>query len=274
MRRTTEFKQMVMGAGSYPATPPPGRGDRSVPVHLRLLGTGDAFGTGGRFQTCFHLQVGGESLLLDCGASSLIALRRSGLDPSAIGAVALTHLHGDHFGGIPFLVLDGQFSHRERPLVVAGPPGLRDRVERAMEVLFPGSSEVERDFPVAFVEYEARRPVRVGPATVEPYPVAHRSGAPAFALRVRAEDRVLAYSGDSEWDESLVEVSRDADLFVCEAYSFDKRIKNHLDHATLERHRDRLRCRRVVLTHMGREMLANRDRAAFECAEDGMSFEL
>jgi ribonuclease BN (tRNA processing enzyme) len=243
-------------------------------VRLRLLGTGDAFGTGGRFQTCFHLEHGEGSLLVDCGASSLIALKRAGLDPSSIGAVLLTHLHGDHFGGIPFLVLDGQFAHRELPLVVAGPAGVRDRVERAMEVLFPGSTEIEREFAVTFVEYAARRPARVGPAEVLPYPVPHRSGAEAFALRVRIDGRVLACSGDCEWDESLVQASRDADLFVCEAYSFDKRIKNHLDHRTLERHRGRLRARRIVLTHMGPEMLANLDRAAFECGRDGMTIEL
>jgi ribonuclease BN (tRNA processing enzyme) len=64
---------------------------------------------------------------MDCGASSLIAMRRFGVDPSAIDAVILSHLHGDHFGGVPFLILDGQFTRRTRPLVVAGPPGLEAR---------------------------------------------------------------------------------------------------------------------------------------------------
>lgn len=261
---------MPPGPPLHPGAPlPPGS-----PLRLRLLGTGDAFGTGGRFQTCFHLQGPDWMLLVDCGATSLVALRRAGLDPSEVGTVLLTHLHGDHFGGIPFLVLDGQFAHRRLPLVVAGPAGVRDRVERTMEALFPGSTEVEREFEVAFVEYSARRPVRIGPVEVVPYPVPHRSGAEAFALRILVEGRVLACSGDGEWDESLVEASRDADLFVCEAYSFDKRIKNHLAHLDLERNRGRLRARRILLTHMGREMLANLDRAAFEPAEDGASIEL
>jgi ribonuclease BN (tRNA processing enzyme) len=44
--------------------------------------------------------------------------------------VFVSHLHGDHFGGLPFLILDGQFSGRTEPLTVAGPPGTADRLAR------------------------------------------------------------------------------------------------------------------------------------------------
>ena len=82
-------------------------------VRIQFLGSGDAFGSGGRFQTCFHLSGPSEPILIDCGASSLIALKRAGLDPSEIGCVLLTHLHGDHFGGLPFL------SRSVRPVLLA-----------------------------------------------------------------------------------------------------------------------------------------------------------
>ena len=75
---------------------------------VRFLGTGDAFASGGRFQTCIMLETNQERVLLDCGASSLIPIKRAGIDPNEISLVLITHLHGDHFGGLPFLVLDGQ----------------------------------------------------------------------------------------------------------------------------------------------------------------------
>ena len=74
-------------------------------IEVQFLGSGDAFGSGGRFQTCVLLSSADGQLLLDCGASSLIAMKRLGIDPSTIEAVVLTHLHGDHFAGIPFLIL-------------------------------------------------------------------------------------------------------------------------------------------------------------------------
>jgi ribonuclease BN (tRNA processing enzyme) len=236
---------------------------------LTFVGSGDAFGSGGRFQTCLHLSDGAEALLLDCGASSLVAMRRAGVDPGGVGGVLLSHLHGDHFGGLPFLVLDGQFTRRTRPLVVAGPPGTRARVEAAMEVLFPGSTAVPRRFETVFVELAPRTPTPVGPARVTAFPVEHASGAPPYALRVAWHGRTVAYSGDTEWTDALVDAAREADVFVCEAYTFETPRRYHLDYRTLAAHRARLGCRRLVLTHMGPEMLARRAEADAECAEDG-----
>jgi len=243
-------------------------------MEVRFLGSGDAFGSGGRFQACIHVRAAETEFLLDCGASSLVAMRRFGVDPSRIDAVLLSHLHGDHFGGLPFLVLDGQFRRRTRPLMVAGPPGVEARVRAAMEVLFPGSSTVERRFAVEFVELAAGQSRPLGPLTVTGFGVVHPSGAPPLALRVACAGKVVAYSGDTEWTEALIDVARDADLFVCEAYAFDRRVKYHLDYRTLAEQRGRLGCRRLVLTHMSDDMLARLPLPGVESAEDGMVLEV
>ena len=109
-------------------------------VTVTFAGSGDAFGSGGRYQACIHLrQASRVPVLLDCGATSLSALRSLGLDPGEIGTVFVSHLHGDHFGGLPFLILDGQFTRRTSPLTVAGPPGTGERLRQTMEAMFPGS---------------------------------------------------------------------------------------------------------------------------------------
>ena len=93
-------------------------------MRLTIVGSGDAFGSGGRFNTCFLLETSKAKLLVDCGASSLVALKALGIDPNGIDGIVLSHLHGDHFGAIPFLLLDAQFlADRDRPLLIAGPPG-------------------------------------------------------------------------------------------------------------------------------------------------------
>jgi ribonuclease BN (tRNA processing enzyme) len=239
-------------------------------LRLRFLGSGDAFGSGGRFQACLCLDGPADRVLIDCGATSLVAMKRAGIDPNSIGTVLLSHLHGDHFGGVPFLVLDGQFRRRGRPLTVAGPPGTRERVVSAMEVLFPGSSRADRRFHTELVEVEAGTATAIGAMTVTGFPVEHASGAPAYALRIEWAGRTIAYSGDTEWCEGLVDAARNADLFVCEAYTFERPVRYHLDHATLARHLDRIGARRVILTHLGPEMLARRNEAAVECANDGL----
>ena len=243
-------------------------------VSIRFLGSGDALGSGGRFQACIQVKSGATNALLDCGTSSLIAMKRDGVDPSEIDAVVVSHLHGDHFGGLPFLILDGQFSRRTRPLLIAGPPGIEKRVRQAQEALFPGSSKVVQKFDVTFSALEDRSPAAIGSLTVTPFTVVHASGAPAFALRIRCDDKTIAYSGDTEWTDALVEVASGSNLFICEAYFFDKQVKFHLDYQTLMSHRSELDTKRLVLTHLGPDMLAHVDDIDAECATDGLAVEL
>jgi ribonuclease BN (tRNA processing enzyme) len=239
-------------------------------VQVRFLGSGDAFGSGGRFQTCILVESGSTRALIDCGASSLIAMKRDGVDPGAIDAILLSHLHGDHFGGIPFLLLDAQFSRRTRPLVVAGPPGLEERIVTTMEALFPGSSRTPRRFDLQFVELAERISHPLGALAVTAFGVAHASGAPSYALRLVLDGAVIAYSGDTEWTDALLAAAAGSDLFICEAYFFEKQVKYHLDYRTLAGHRPRLDCRRLVLTHMSAEMLDRRAEVDADCAEDGL----
>jgi ribonuclease BN (tRNA processing enzyme) len=236
---------------------------------VTFLGSGDAFGSGGRFQTCILIDCTTTRFLLDCGASSLIAMKKQGVDPATISTILVTHLHGDHFAGIPFLLLDAQFSKREAPLVIAGPPGIQTRVREAMEVLFPKSSETTPRFPLAFVELPPSTPSQLESLRVTPEPVVHFCGAPPYALRIECEGRTIAYSGDTEWTDALVSVATGVDLFICEAYFFAKKMKFHLDYQSLVEHKARLGCKRVVLTHMSDDMLRRLPEVQAEWAEDG-----
>jgi len=239
-------------------------------LNVRFLGSGDAFGSGGRFQACIYVRSEAAGFLIDCGASSLIAMRRFGVNPSLVDSILLTHLHGDHFGGLPFFLLEAQLiSRRTRPLVVAGPPGLATRIREAMEVLFPGSSRTQQKFTTEFVELCDQTPTALGSLLVTPYSVIHPSGAPAYALRIECGGKVIAYSGDTEWTDSLIQAAQGADLFICEAYFFEKRIKYHLDYQTVMEHRRELGCRRLILTHMNDDMLGRLQGTDTECAEDG-----
>jgi len=78
------------------------------------------------------VRSGDEHLLADCGATSLTALKAQGIDPGSVTGVVITHLHGDHFGALPFLILDGQFRRRTAPLTILGSPGIRERLPAAM----------------------------------------------------------------------------------------------------------------------------------------------
>src|SRR5229473_2400341 len=217
-------------------------------MQVRFVGCGDALGSGGRFNTCFHITGARVNFLIDCGASSLPAMKRLGIARDDIDLILITHFHGDHFGGLPFLLIDAQFENSSKT---------KQRFDLSVIALKPGETR-------AF-----------GAVNVTPFPVVHgESGGPFLAYRVEAEGRVIAYSADTEWTETLVPLARDADLFIAEAYYYERIVKNHLSLKTLEAHLPEIKPKRLILTHMSDDMLARLDTLDHTAANDGMIVEL
>ncbi|MCC6475162.1 MAG: MBL fold metallo-hydrolase, partial [Burkholderiales bacterium] len=206
---------------------------------------------------------------IDCGATSLIGLKRDGIDRNAIETILISHFHADHFGGLPFFVLDAQLvAKRKTPLRVIGPRGVEARFRAARDVAFP--SAVEPRFALSFDEIAPGETIAFGSASVSAFGVVHTEAAgPCLGFRVAAGDKTLAFSGDTEWTDALIDIGRDADLFVCEGYTRDKKVRHHLDLAALERQLPNIAPRRLVLTHMSDDMLASRAGLPYETAYDG-----
>jgi ribonuclease BN (tRNA processing enzyme) len=244
-------------------------------MQLRFIGCGDAFGSGGRDNTCFHVTGSHVNFLIDCGASSLPALKRQGIARDDIDLILITHFHGDHFGGLPFVLLDAQFTRRTRPLVIAGPEGIQTRLSQVMEAMFENSSRTKQRFDLSVVALGPEATRSFGAVNVTPFPVVHgESGGPFLGYRVEAEGRVIAYTADTEWTEMLIPLGRDADLLIAEAYTCDRLIKNHLSLKTLEAHLSDIKPKRLVLTHMSDDMLGRLDTLGYAAASDGMVVEL
>ncbi len=243
-------------------------------MQLRFVGCGDAFGSGGRQNTCFHVTGERVNFLIDCGATTLPALKRLDIARDEIDLILITHFHGDHFGGLPFLLLDAQFTRRSRPLVIAGPQGIETRLAQVMEALFEHSSKTRQKFELSVVALKPGETRSFGAVDVTPLSVVHgESGGPFLAYRVEAEGRVIAYSADTEWTETLIPLGRDADLFIAEAYTYDRMVKNHLSLKTLEAHLTEIKPKRLVLTHMSDDMLGRLDTLDYAAASDGLVVE-
>lgn len=241
---------------------------------ITFLGSGDAFGSGGRFQACILIDCAGNRMLLDCGASSLIAMKKFGVDPNSINFILISHLHGDHFGGIPFFILDAQFSNRTIPLTIAGPTGAEARVKKSMEVLFARSSETRRKYKIEYLEVLPGAHCELGSYRIAAVHAIHPTGAPSYAYRIEGNGRIIGYSGDTEWTDDLVKISDGADAFICESFFFEKRAHYHINYKFLLEKRTQLGCKRIILTHLGIEMLQRLTEIQMECAEDGMVIEL
>lgn len=205
-------------------------------MRFQFIRSGDAFGSGGRFNTCFHVTGSQTNFMIDCGALSLIALKAGKIALNRIQTIFITHFHADHFGGIPFFMLNAQFFPKRRePLTIAGSQGLVEWYERVMETAFPGTSATKPRFEPSLVELEPGIKTIVEGITVRPLRVKHGNlGGLFFAYRFEAEGRSIAYTGDTEWTDELIKAGAGVDLFIAEAYFYDKKVRLHLDFKPLK----------------------------------------
>jgi ribonuclease BN (tRNA processing enzyme) len=244
-------------------------------MQLHFIGSGDAFGSGGRLNTCFHVVGNAANFLIDIGASSLIGIKDQGVKHNDIKTIFITHFHADHFGGLPFFMLNAQFSHRTEPLTIAGPAGLSKWYEQTMETAFVGSSKTKPKFDHTLVELRPGQRTSIDDVVVTPYQAVHgEPGGPFLAYRFEVEGRTIAYTGDTEWTEDLVCAGFEVDVFIAEAYFFEKKVKLHLDVDTLRQNLDRVRPKRLVLTHMSDDVLSRMSWLPYETAFDGLVIEL
>jgi ribonuclease BN (tRNA processing enzyme) len=241
-------------------------------VTVRFVGSGDSFGSGGRFQTCILVDSPQARFCMDFGTSSLIALAQQGIEHNSIDAIILSHLHGDHCGGVPFMLMDAMLgARRTRPLVVAGPKDMKRRMAEMQEILFPGSHVMSPKFPLQWIELEPGQTESIGELKVTAQRARHTIETNPTALRVEVGNKVVAYSGDTEWTTDVAKVAKGADLFIAECYFYEKPIRWHLNYPTIREHRaDFFGAKRLVLTHMSKEMLAQVDNVPEECASDGL----
>jgi ribonuclease BN (tRNA processing enzyme) len=242
---------------------------------LVFVGTSDAFGAGGRRQSAMLLRAPGGGLLVDCGATTVAGLAELGIARDEIDAILVSHFHGDHFAGIPFLLLASLYEDgRRRPLWIAGPPGIEARVHGLASAMGYAIEDREWSFPIRFAELRPGQEREIGPARVDAFEVFHQPQTVPHGLALRFGRQRLVYSGDTGFFPSLPERVGDADLFVCECTYLDNDFEYHLNHKELVARKHEFRCERIILTHLGEEMLAQRGNAAFETADDGLRVRL
>ncbi len=245
-------------------------------VKLIFVGTGDAFGSGGRMNTCLYVETSGLVFAIDFGATSLAALNDLELDHGKIDLILLTHFHGDHAAGIPGMLLDSMVARkRTRPLTIAGPPGVEAHLAKVMSAFFPGSEKMMPNFPMTWQEIAIQAPQDVMGLRVKTYPAAHTPETMPTSMRIEtSEGKVIAFTGDSAWTEHMPDLAAGSDVFISECYFHEKPVPNHMNYPALRENRDRLKTKRLILTHMGPEMLAMADEVPEETAYDGMVIEI
>ena len=244
-------------------------------VRITCLGSGDAFCSGGRRMSGYFIETPKSAMLLDCGPTVLEALRNMRLSAVSLDIVFLSHLHGDHFGGMPFLFLHCLYiESRKRPLCIAGSPGTESRVRSLFELTYADTAAAELPFDLSFMDAIPGVAIESKDIKLIPFPVPHQASPPSLGCEIIAGGRKIVYSGDSGWTEELPAHTEDADLFLCECTFFESRNDTHLDYPRIMENRGRFGAKRILLTHLGQEVLDHASEVGLEMAYDGLVVDL
>jgi len=244
-------------------------------MKLHILGCGDAFGSGGRNQSGYLFETADSLFLVDCGPTSLLAMKRAGFEPNRLDAILLSHLHGDHFAGLPFFFIDYLYRQaRTYPLVVAGPPGTETSARQHFSLMYGSGNDAKSIPSTDFQILHPDQMARFGNLEVYPFRVPHQLDKISLGLRIHCQDKRILFTGDSLWTDKFVEQARGVDLFLCECSFYREQPGMHINYAALQANLARLNCKKLVLTHLGEEMLAQRSSLSGIVAEDGMVLEI
>lgn len=180
-------------------------------MEIAFLGTGSAFS----LERYNGAAVVDRRLLLDAGAPLLPHLARLGIDPGAIEALFLTHLHGDHVLGLPTFMLHRAFLAPGRPLTVVCPAGAPVHLERLFELCWHSEWPEFRE-RIGYAYDEGRDAGEAAGVPYQAVPLVH-GRTPVRGYRLRLEGRVLAYAGDTQATPELDRLVEGADVVVTEA---------------------------------------------------------
>lgn len=215
-------------------------------MQLTILGSGTAIPVVDRFPAGYLVEFATTKALVDCGPGCLRRLAQAGVDLAALDAVLLTHYHTDHCADLAALLFALRSPHfaGRRPLRLCGAPGLQrliDKLTEAWPWLLPRGYELrlEEIMPGHF---------SLGEADVTAVPIRHT--AQSLGYRVVTARGSIAFSGDADTCDELVELARDTDIFVCDAATpDDQKLDGHLTPGLAAEHAERAKCKQLVLTH-------------------------
>jgi ribonuclease BN (tRNA processing enzyme) len=251
-------------------------GSKAKPLTLTLLGTGDAFASGGRAQAGYLLEAAGKKILFEAGPGLMAEMKRHGIEADALDAVVISHLHGDHFSGLPFLFLEYMWERpRKHPVIVAGPKNLEQRTWALMRTMFSRFNLNDIRSKVKWIVLEPGKSVKLVGLQLSTIRSPHTKPDISLSVKIVADGKTFVFSGDSGWNDELVKFSAGANLLLCECTYFEsEHLRFHMNYPELARNRDRFNVKRMILTHLGRELINHTPDIEIEMGFDGMKLEI
>ncbi|SOB58448.1 Beta-lactamase domain-containing protein [Pseudodesulfovibrio profundus] len=219
-------------------------------MRTTFIGVGEAFDDN-QLNTSLLIETAESSLLLDCGFTAPMGFWKAAAHPLDLQAIYISHFHGDHFFGLPALLMRMKQEGRTAPLTILGQPGVEAVVRQTIELAYPGSL-AKASFDLSFMECSAGQNIVLGHMCLGFALSDHPR--PCLAIRVDCGDRALFYSGDGGATADTAALAAGADLIIHESFTMDADTPGH---GTVDASIDfarRAGARQLALVHIERDV--------------------
>jgi len=239
-------------------------------LELSFLGSANAFTPGGRYWSGF---VANGRYVFEAPPTLLPHLKRLGLPLTDIQAVFISHFHGDHFLGLPFLFLEYLYlTPRQDDLFIVGPPGIEAKSEGLADMAFPGLSDADAGYRRVYLEAQPGGEQPLADVRFQALPMRHAGQKlECFGYKLSLGDKTVAYTGDTEMCDEIFLLAQGADVLVMDCSYCQGEGPQHLGLEGALEVRKRVSTRTtIILTHLDDEpdvksegLLVARDFATF-----------
>ena len=210
-----------------------------------ILGSGNAFNIDKRGHTAFLLD---KKFLIDCGATTLYKIQEFNIDLTSLKYVLITHFHGDHFAGLPFVLIYLKYIlHRSEPIKIVGPIGLKENYQQLMNLTYP---DMEFPFLVQLQELQKQEEIFLENYQIKAYPITHKTE--SIGYRIEDAQHSFAFTGDTILNEEVFTLMEGVDVGIVELSLWDNP-DNKVMHVSLEeliRLRGKIHAKRLYFNHI------------------------
>ncbi|MDQ7032178.1 MAG: ribonuclease Z [Desulfonauticus sp.] len=186
-------------------------------------------------------------LLIDCGFSVPPYFWQHTKNPLDLTAIYITHLHGDHYFGLPQLLLRFYEHNRSKELIILGPKGIKEKLLTILDYAYSGLTN-KLGFNLIFQELEADEEFSLSPLLIKTFQSQHPVN--CLGIGILEGKTKIYYSGDGLPGQKARDFCKLANLVILETYTIDapkpghNSIKQAIDIAT--------QCKMIALVHIQR----------------------
>jgi len=221
-------------------------------VDVTFLGSANAFASEGRYWSSFIVD---GKYQFDAPPTLLPHLKQLKIPLAEIENIFITHGHGDHFVGLPFLLLEYVYmTERTKDLTIVGPPGCEEWLEDFCDRVYPRIIR-EAGYNRIYVDADPSQEVQqAGSLTFRAYQMNHvkEGGHYAYGYRVNIGDKTVAYTGDTMFCQEAIDLGMGADVYVVDCtYAKGGHGPEHMGLEDVKKVRECLPAEtQIILTHL------------------------